>query len=207
MKRFLSVLLAVVMLFTLAACGKKDANRDMPASNANATTLVDSKPVWSEKVDADMDNDSVKMHLYKVEAFKDFMRVVNPDGTETVITPEADNHIVCITADVDAIRKKGFDTTHLGGKITVDNAIYYMQRLVFPKSADGASNVIFYAQVPKSVSPTNCSSFKASISLHHVSFEDEDDSGINRELPLRNLEVELHKEAAPAESVQPAAAQ
>ena len=205
MKRFLSVLLAVVMLFTLAACGKKDAKSQMPASNVTAPELIFGEKLWSKAMETDMDNDAVKMHAYAVDALKE-LKVVKPDGTETVITADANKQVLCITADVEEIREKGYDLTHMGGKITVDNVIYYLKRLVVPKNENGAANVIFYAQVPSSVSPDTAASFKASVSLHHVSFEDEDDTGINRELPLRNMEVALHQEAAPAEA-QPEAAQ
>ena len=188
MKKVLCAVLAVLMLVSFAACGK-DANPkglDVPAS-----ALVLGQKLWSFTSDAAMDNATVKMQMNTVEALKT-LAVKKPDGTQATVTPAQGQVVVCITATVDKILAKGCDIEHMGGKITADNMIYYLKRMVVPKK-DGAVNVIFYACVPERVNPENCSTFKASVSLHPNSFEDDDDQGLNRELPLRNMDYTVPK--------------
>ena len=196
MKRILCFVLAVLLVVSLAACGGKgNKAAQMSASNAAATALVAGVRNWSEKLDTDLDNTSLKMHAYAIESLKE-LKVSLPDGTETVVTPPAGQQVLCITADADEIRDKDCDMTHMGAKITVDNVIYYFKRLVVPKDENGAANLIFYACVPETVSPAQCDAFKVSVSLHPVGFEDGDDNGLNREFPLRTMEIELQDKKA-----------
>ena len=131
MKKVISVVLAVLMLASLAACGK-DA-KDVQGLDVPASALVLGQKLWSFTSDAAMDNATVKMQMNTGEALKT-LAVKKPDGTQATVTPVQGQVVVCITATVDEILAKGCDIEHMGGKITADNMIYYLKRMVVPKN-------------------------------------------------------------------------
>ncbi len=190
MKRVLCVVLAMLMLLSLAACGKQN----QPPQQVRATEVIYGNKFWTKELNADMNNATVKMHAYKIEAVSE-LKVKNSDGTENVISAAADKQIVCITANVEAIGVADYNVTHMGAQMTADNYIYYKKRIVLQKQANAEvvmpADLVFYAIVPKSVTPDSCEKLVASVNLHQVSLEDGDDAGINRGIPRRSLQVDL----------------
>ncbi len=182
------------MLFSLAACGKGEQGPEV-----KATELIVGDRVWTKALDADMDNESVKMHAYTLEAVKK-LTVKLPDGTEKVIEANPGCNLVCITADVETIGADGCDIGHMGAQLTVGNSIYYAKRIIVPKRAGGKTeppaNLIFYANVPQAVTPESGEAMTVAVNLYQISLEDNDDAGLNRGIPRRSLCIELNKAEA-----------
>ena len=192
MKKILCFVLAVLMLFSLAACGK--GKQGAQGTEVKATELITGDRVWTKALDADMDNESVKMHAYTLEAVKK-LTVKLPNGTEKVIEANPGCNIVCITADVEKIGADGSDIKHMGAQLTADNQIYYAKRIIVPKKAGGKAeppaNLIFYANAPAELTPDTCEKLTVAVNLHQISLEDDDDAGLNRGIPRRSLRFEM----------------